>query len=191
MDRELFPAAERAAEAFYDAKRSILGVQLPPPSKRGRNDRRWSDFVAIACICVDHGWDPSEYVYACVGRLSGNGPCLLPDDITVDSIVNWYAKEGGGVVDAHPEEEWAFANEALSAESGGDEELAQRLLLSPLSSFPSWFRGLRGSERVAEAWAEAAMSDINDNRPMKEWASERFPLEMKRLVKLASMGGAI
>lgn len=182
---DLRPAAERAACAYYETRKSKAGISQPPPQKAYRNDRRWCDFLRIASLCDSEGWDPADYVVRGIEGLGQNAVFMVPSDLLVDGVKASYrrrAAEAGTLdVPTAPDEDLEFADETLKSMCGNDRESRERALMSPFTQFPSWYRALRGSAGVLEAWAPAAASDLRSSKALREWFSARFPKVLDRI----------
>lgn len=162
-------------------------------SRAYRSDRRWKDFVRIASVCVEEGWDPADYVARGVETLGASAVFMVPSDLLDPNVRASYKKRalaaGEGGVRTEPEEDLEFADETLRSMSGGDQALAERALMSPFTPFPAWYRCVRGSEKVADAWAQAAESEMKGSAALREWLFGRFQERAARIRGASSFTG--
>ena len=187
-DKSLEPSAERVAEAWYSVRAKRLGIQRPAPQKSLKRDRRWKDYMRIAGLCLDSGWDPDDFVRAGVDYLGANGAFMVPSDLLSDGVRKRYAKEVASLSSeaAKPAEEWEYACQLLDSMAHGDPDAESRALMSPFSPFPAWFRVVRG-RLPASPWDSLARDELRDAPSLCDWLHSRFPNEVEGL--FSSEGG--
>lgn len=125
--------------------------------------------------------------------LGPNAVFMVPSDLLDPNVRASYKKRalaaGEGEVLTEPDEDLEFADETLRSMSGGDRGLADRALMSPFTQFPAWYRCVRGSDRVADAWAPAAESEMKGSAALREWLSVRFGERYARIRGASSFRG--
>lgn len=176
---DLHPSASRAAQTYYSERKEKLGINPPPQSRAYARDRRWKDFLRIAELCVGEGWDPADYVSRGIELLGQNAVFMVPSDLLVDNVKASYRKRAAlaGSVEpqTEPEEDLEFADDMLRGMAGDDKGAVDRVLMSPFTSFPAWYRCVRGSEDVARAWAPAAAAELRRSMSLDDFVAFRYP----------------
>lgn len=183
-DPSLEPAAERVAEAWYSVRKSRLGIPRPSPDKSLRRDKRWKDYMRIAKLCDESGWDPDDFVRAGVDYLGANGAFMVPSDLLADGIRSRYSKEVASMETeaAEPAEEWEFAEQLLESMAHGDAHAELKALASPFTMFPAWYRVVRSGECPSE-WHALARSELRESPSLHDWLRSRFPSAIEDLFR--------
>lgn len=172
--------AKKAFDTFYDKMLVLYGLNWP--SNIYYQNKYWKRFLEVGELLYDNEWDPEDYVDTVLSDISKNHLSITPKDLVNKNAISSYKLKSNTLID--PKQEWAFYIMQLVQYEKTADATENKLLESPITPFPAWFR-LAYPEELSETlinnWSNVGCTEITKNKKLKEFLESVVPNRMQQL----------
>lgn len=175
---------------YYDELKKRLGHE--PRGYAGRKnqtlwgDPNYKDFRKMANICIEHKFNPFNYLLSNFDTLKVDVGLLMPRDFVTEDAIERYKKGGDTAL-----ETWtshvSLLNSLTARLVPAKYKTQSAILADPQMSFPAWFRTMYLKpfhEGLCEYYGDETYELLREDRRLRMILREHAPENMKALEEI-------